>query len=75
LKETENKKPGENFRTYLQYSSLAFEMMGIILLFTFGGYKLDHYLHMEKQVFTVAGAITGLALAVFYLVRKLLKNR
>jgi len=50
-------------------------MVAIILIFTFGGFKLDQYLKIEKHIFTIVLTITGLALSIYYLVNKLLKNK
>jgi len=69
LKKTTNKK---EFYNYLKFSSLAFEMMATVFLFLIAGYFADNYFAFEKRYFTIGLTISGLALALYNMFRKLL---
>jgi hypothetical protein len=69
---TNRQKP--RFDSFIRYSSLGFEMMAIIGLFTFAGYKTDQWLNNEFRGFTLGFMIVSVILAVLYGVRNLLKK-
>lgn len=61
---------GSDTKSYLRYSSLAFQLVGTILLMAFLGHYLDGYYKTAKPWFTL-----GLSLgAVFIVLYKLIKN-
>jgi len=69
---TNRQKP--RFDNFIRYSSLGFEMMAIIGIFTFAGYKTDQWLNNEFRGFTLGFMILSVILAVLYGVRSLLKK-
>ncbi|NQU51546.1 MAG: AtpZ/AtpI family protein [Bacteroidetes bacterium] len=54
----QNKRKG--FDTFIRYSSLGFEMMAIIGLGTFLGFKMDQWMENEFKAFTFALMIFSL---------------
>jgi len=66
-------KTVKGLNNYAKYSSLAVQMIVIILLFVFGGIKLDKWLKLEFPVFTVVLSLAGTGLAIYYGVKDLLK--
>lgn len=66
-----NKKPVNDF---LRYSGLGFQMLAIILLGVFGGYKLDQLVKIKVPVFTVVLSLLSVALAIYYAVKDFLKK-
>lgn len=66
--------PKNRFDTFIRYSSLGFEMMAIIGIFTFAGYKTDEWLNNEFMGFTLIFMVLSVILAVLYGVRGLLKK-
>lgn len=52
---------------------MAFQMVAIILLGTFGGFKLDEYLNWGFPVFTVLLSLISVILAIYISVKDLLK--
>jgi F0F1-type ATP synthase assembly protein I len=66
-----NKHPLFN---YARYSSLALQMVVIIAAGVFGGYKLDEWLH-TRPLFIVILSLAGVALAIYFAVKDLLKKR
>lgn len=58
-----------------KYSGLAFQMIAIILLVLFGGYKLDGYMENEFPLFTIIGAFGGVVLSLYFALKDLLRNK
>ena len=73
----EEKKPKNPQKTvkslnnYAKYSSLAFQMIVIILLVVFGGIKLDKWLKLEFPVFTVVLSLAGTCVWLFIMALKI----
>ena len=70
-----NKKTKKEFDNFIRYSSLAFEMMGIIALGTFAGFKIDQWMENEFKAFTLALMIISVIAAILYGTRNLLKKK
>lgn len=60
--------------SYARYSSIAIQMLVIILVGVFGGLKLDQWLKLNAPVFTVILSVASVALAIYYVTRGLLKS-
>ena len=58
---------------YARYSGMAFQMMAIIVAGAFGGLKLDQWLS-TRPVFTVILSIVSVFLAIYLVVKDLLKK-
>lgn len=70
----QNKKNKNKFDSFIRYTSLAFEMMAIIIIGTFAGYKIDQWMENEFKGFTLALMILSVIGSVFYSTRNLLKK-
>ena len=70
--EKDKKKLLEN---YARYSSIAFQMIAIILLGVFGGIKLDELIKWEFPVLTVVLTILSVVLAIYYVTKDLIKSK
>lgn len=68
-------KPKKKFDDFVQYSSLGFEMMAIIGIFTFLGYKTDQWMENEFKGFTLGLMVLGVIAALVYGTRSLLKKK
>jgi F0F1-type ATP synthase assembly protein I len=68
----EQKKRSLN--NYARYSGIAFQMLAIILLGVFGGFKLDGWLN-TKPLFTIILSIASVFLAIYSVTRDLLKKK
>ncbi len=73
LQKSNQKKPQNQLNKYVRYSSLAFQMLAIILIGVFGGMKLDQIIRWEFPVFTVVLSILGVFGSMFFVVKDLLK--
>ena len=62
-------------KNYAKYSSIAFQMLVIILLGVFGGYKLDQFINIEFPLFTLIFSLGSVSLAIYVAVRDFLKNK
>jgi len=60
---------------YARYSSIAFQMLFIILLGVFGGIKIDEWLDLSFPVFTVILSILAVVAAIYYVTREFLKKK
>ena len=67
----QKKKALEN---YAKYSSIAIQMLAIILLGVFGGIKIDEWLNLQFPVFALILSILSVILAIFYVIKDLIKN-
>ena len=70
----QNQKNKNKFDDFIRYSSLGFEMMGIIALGTFGGYKIDQWMNNDFRGFTLGLMIVSVVVSVFYGIRNILKR-
>jgi len=70
--ETDNKD--NHLKFYAKYSTLALQMIVIIVAGAFGGKALDSWLNWDFPVFTLVLTILSVAGAVFYGMRGLFKN-
>ena len=73
LKKTKNQKK-KHLNNYAKYSGIAFQMLAIILIGVFGGVKLDEWLELKFPVFTVILSLLSVSLAIYTVVKDLLKK-
>ena len=57
----------------MRYSSMAFEMLAVIGLFTLAGYKLDQHFGTKVPYYTIVFALIGLALALYRAMKDFLR--
>lgn len=67
-----NKKT--KFDTFIRYSSLGFEMMAIIGIFTFLGFKIDQWMENEFKAFTFILMVISVIVAIIHGTQNLLKK-
>jgi F0F1-type ATP synthase assembly protein I len=67
------RKNKSRFDAFIRYSSLGFEMMTMIILGTFLGYKIDQWMDNNFRWFTLVMMVFSVIGSVVYFVRKLLK--
>ena len=69
-KETTNK----GIKNFARYSGIAFEMIGIILVTTWGGVKLDKLTGWKTPVFTIILSLLGVFTAIYVSIKDFLKK-
>jgi len=74
LKKKIPKKPvNKGLRDFARYSGIAFQMIGIILVTTWGGIKLDKLAGFDKPVFTIILSLFGVFAAIYTAVKDFIK--
>jgi len=63
----------KGIKDFAKYSGMAFQMIGIILVTTWGGIKLDEMLGFDKPLFTIILSLLGVFAAIYTAVRDFLK--
>lgn len=69
------KKPKKQLDNYAKYSGIAFQMLAIIFIGVFGGYKLDEYLNFKIPIFTIVLSLLSVSLAIYLAVKDFLKQK
>lgn len=59
---------------YVKYSAAAFQMIAIIGIFTFIGYKIDEKQESETLIFTAFFSLSGVILSIYSIIRSLNKK-
>lgn len=71
-KQDEKKKLLEN---YAKYTTIALQMIVIILAGVFGGIQLDKLVNWETPVFTIILTILSVIFAIYYVTKDLLRTK
>jgi len=72
----ENKDQNKNnLNSYVKYSNIAIQMLVIILLGVFGGYKLDKWLELQFPIFTVILSLLSVIMAIYLVTKDLLRKK
>ena len=66
------KKSKRKFDHFIRYSSLAFEMVVIMILGVFAGYKIDEWLDLSFPIFTFVLMILAVVAAIYHAIKKFL---
>lgn len=72
---TEPKEPRKAPADYARYSGLAFEMLAIIGVGTWGGVKLDEYLGNNTPWFTVVLAPLSVFISLYIVLKDLNRKK
>jgi F0F1-type ATP synthase assembly protein I len=65
--------PRKNLNDYARYSSIAIQMLAIILVGVFSGFKLDQWLQ-TKPILTVIFSIVSVSLSIYFVTKDLLRK-
>lgn len=57
--------------SYAKYTGVAFQMVAIIGVFAFAGYKLDEWLKHETKWVTALMCVIGVCLSIYQVIRSL----
>lgn len=63
----------KSIKDFARYSGLAFQMIGIILVTTWGGVKLDKLAGFHIPVFTIILSLLGVFAAIYTAVKDFIK--
>ncbi len=70
MKKNKSKKPESGINSFVRYSSLGFEMLGIVAILIFLGIKIDGWLNLN-HVFTIILSVFSVFAALYYAIRKI----
>jgi len=73
MKDLKSKK--KLFDSYARYSTIAVQMLVIILIGVFGGIELDKLIKLEFPVFTVVLSVLSVIIAIYYVIKDLIKKK
>jgi F0F1-type ATP synthase assembly protein I len=65
--------PQKNLNDYARYSGMAIQMLVIILLGVFAGFKIDQWLN-SKPILTVVFSLISVALSIYFVTKDLLRK-
>lgn len=67
-----SKKPSRNnkINTYARYSGIAFQMIAIIVIGSYGGVKLDEAFPNEYSAWTIVCSFLSVIVAMVYIIRR-----
>ncbi len=72
MPENQNKQK-QKLNDFAKYSSIAFQMMITIVLFSLGGYKLDEWLETKFPYFTLILSLIGVFAGIYYAIKDFVK--
>lgn len=65
-------KPKEPLNAYTRFSSLAIQMVAIIIIGTFTGVKLDEKFPNEQNLYTLGLSLGSVIMAIIYTIRRII---
>lgn len=71
MKEEEGESRKNQASNFARYSGIAIQMLVVIGLFAFIGYKIDEYRQTEKSIFTAILGLVGVGISLYQVVRSL----
>jgi hypothetical protein len=69
----QKKRGNKGLKNFSKYSGIAFQMIGIILLTTWGGIKLDKISGFHVPVFTIILSLFGVFAAMYIAIKDFIK--
>jgi len=72
-KKNPKKLQSKGVQDFAKYSSIAFQMIGIILITVWGGVKLDKLTGWNTPVFTIVLSLLGVFGAIYTVLRDFIK--
>ncbi|WP_276359121.1 AtpZ/AtpI family protein [Daejeonella sp. H1SJ63] len=67
----EARNENQPLKSYARYTGMAFQMMGIIAVFAFAGYKIDEWYGHKVQWVTALACVLGVCLSIYQIIRQL----
>jgi F0F1-type ATP synthase assembly protein I len=72
-KKSPKNQENRGINNFAKYSGIAFQMIGIILITTWGGTRLDKLTGFETPVFTIVLSLLGVFAAIYTAVKDFIK--
>jgi ATP synthase protein I len=74
MAKNEGDNGGGSSNAYLKYSGLGFQMIAIIGIFTYAGYKIDESAKHDVQWVTAVMSLAGVFISLYIVFRSLRNN-
>jgi len=68
-------KDTNNLSKYAYYSGLGFQMIAIIGVFAFVGYKVDEHMENQKPICTAILSLLGVCLSLYSIIKSVSKKQ
>jgi ATP synthase protein I len=72
-KKNPKKQESKDINDFAKYSGMAFQMVAIIAVTTWGGIKLDKLAGFETPVFTIVLSLLGVFAAIYTAIKDFIK--
>jgi len=66
----QNPKKNNRVNSYARFSGVAFQMIAIISLGTYGGFKLDEKYPNELSLFTIICSLASVGIAMYFVIKQ-----
>jgi len=73
-KNRDQKEDANGLSKYAYYSGLGFQMIAIIGVFTFIGYKIDERMENQKPIFTAILSLLGVGISLYSVIKSVIKK-
>lgn len=60
---------------FLYFSGMGFQMVAVIGLFVFIGYKIDESKNSDKPIFTAVFGLLGVGISLYSAIKSIIKNK
>jgi len=60
---------------YAYFTGVGFQMLAIIGVFTYIGYRIDHSQNAEKPIWTALFALAGVCISIYTVIRAVTRKR
>jgi hypothetical protein len=70
-KQNDNPGNGKQDNSYFKFSGMALQMIVVIGLFAFAGYKIDESAHHSTKWVTAALSLTGVFISLYLVIRSI----
>ena len=75
MQQEKNPSPQKPPNNYIKYSTMGFQMIAIIGLGCWGGYKLDKIYPNKFHVFTIVLSLVSIFAALYFVLKDLIKPK
>lgn len=70
-----DEKSNKSLKAYARYAGIGFQMVAVIGLFTFIGYKLDQTRNAKLPLMTALFSLAGVGVALYQVIKSVTKNK
>lgn len=70
-----SEKPSPPYQSFVKYSSMGFQMLGMILLGIWAGWSLDKYFQLKFPAFMLILSLLGVIGSMVYFIRQIIREQ